>query len=462
MPSVNLPNGPASPGIIQNILWLLKPLDYLEYCVKKYGDIFTLRLGNKNQIFVSNPQAVQQIFNTDSTILEAGKSAGAIFPLLGENSIISLEGKPHERQRKLLMPPFHGERMRSYGNLIAEITDEVTAEWKPGESLKILPSMQEISLQVILKAVFGLKDSERYQEIKAKLIKIFNPSLPLLRALMLIFPVLRRDLGAWSPWGKYLRLRQQIDDLIYAEIQERRDNPDPTRNDILSMMMSARDEDGQPMTDVELRDELMTLLVAGHETTATSLSWAIYGIYNNPQVREKLLQELDNLPAKNDETAILKLPYLNAVVSETLRLYPTAILTFQRLIKAPIELMGYKQEPGNLLVACIYLTHRREDLYPNPKEFKPERFLERQFSPYEYYPFGGGNRRCLGLAFALFEMKLVLAKILSNYEIVLTNTKPEVPVRAGLLFRPSHGVPAIVKGKREQKASVLQTSAGAV
>jgi unspecific monooxygenase len=269
---------------------------------------------------------------------------------------------------------------------------------------------------------FGLREGSRYEELKKLLLKILNPKQPFVRGLLLVFPLLQKDLGAWSPWGKFLRLTDQINKLIYAEIKERQENPDPSRTDILSLMMATKDEEGQPMTDVELRDELMTLLVAGHETTATSLTWALYWIHHLPQVREKLLQELDALGQQPDANEIFKLPYLNVVCSETLRMYPVAMLALNRLVKSPLEVMGYNLEPGNLVVPCIYLTHHREDLYPDSKQFKPERFLERQFSTSEFLPFGGGNRRCIGMALALFEMKLVLASVLSQWEMELADT----------------------------------------
>jgi unspecific monooxygenase len=223
-------------------------------------------------------------------------------------------------------------------------------------------------------------------------------------------------------------------------------------------MMAARDEAGEPMTDVELRDELITLLVAGHETTATALAWAFYWIHHLPQVREKLLQELDTLGDNPDPNTIFRLPYLNAVCSETLRLYPVAMLALNRVVKSPIQIGGYQFEPGILLIPCIHLTHQREDLYPEPKQFKPERFLERQFAPYEYVPFGGGNRRCIGMAFALFEMKLVLATVLSRWQLELTDSKPVQPVRSGALLRPEGGVRMVVKGMRPENQPILQTS----
>jgi cytochrome P450 len=430
----------------------------MEECAKSYGDIFTLRVGPvfKPQVLISNPQGIQQIFTTDPKQLDSGAPAGTGTPLLGPNSLLSLEGKTHQRQRKLLTPQFHGERMLNYGELIGDITQQVTTQWQIGKSFPILSSMQEISFQVILKAVFGLKDGERYEKLKENLIAILNPKRPLVRVTMMMFPFLRQDLGAWSPWGRFLRLRQELDDIIYAEIHERRSQLDPSRTDILSLMMGARDEVGEAMTDVELRDELMTLLVAGHETTASSLAFALYWVHSQVGVHEKLLAELDSLGETPDANAIFKLPYLNAVCSETLRLYPVAILGLNRLVKSSLEIADYKFEPGTIIVPCIYLTHHREDLYPDSQQFKPERFLERQFSPSEFLPFGGGNRRCIGMAFALFEMKLVLANVLSNWHLELAESEPVKPVRKGLLLGPGGGVKMILKGKRLQNHSVLQ------
>jgi cytochrome P450 family 110 len=454
-----LPDGPKTHPWLQTLQWLTNPLEYMEACAKRYGDIFTLCLGPvfRPQVFISNPQAIQQIFTTDPKYLDSGEPAGIRSPLLGRQSMLALEGKPHQRQRKLLTPPFHGERMQVYTQLISDITKQVTSQWKVGEPFAVRPSMQAISFQVILKAVFGLQEGERYENLTKRLSATLNPKYPLLNAFVFLFPLLQRDFGSWSPGAKMMQRIQHIDELIYAEIRERKEQPDSSRNDILSLMMLARDENGEPMTDVELRDELITLLVAGHETTATSLAWAFYWIHKLPQVREKLLQELDSLGENPEPNAILRSPYLNAVCSETLRLYPVAVLALNRVVKSPLEIMGYQLEPGTLVVPSIYLTHHREDLYPDSKQFKPERFLEHQFTPYEYLPFGGGNRRCIGLAFALMEMKLVLATVLSMWQMELADNQSVQPVRQGALIRPSGGVSMVVKGVR-QTPRVLETA----
>lgn len=460
MSALKLPNGPQTHPWVQTYQWLTNPIEYMEACAKRYGDIFTLQIGPvfTPQVFISNPQAIQQIFTTDPKQLDSGEAAGIKSPLLGSQSLLALEGKPHQRQRRLLTPPLHGERMLAYGQLTREITEQVISQWQVGESFSVLPSLQAISLQVILKAVFGLVDGSRYEKLKKVLLEILNPKQPFVTAMMFVFPSLQRDLGSWSPWGKFLDFRKQMDELIYAEIQSRKQQPDPSRIDILSLMMAARDEAGQSMSDVELRDGLITLLVAGHETTATSLAWALYLVHHLPQVREKLLQEIDSLGEKPDPNAILRLPYLSAVCSETLRLYPVAMLALNRLVKSPVEIMGYQLNPGTVVIPCIYLTHHREDLYPKPKQFKPERFLERQFTPSEYFPFGGGNRRCIGMAFALFEMKVVLATVLSRWQMELADSKPVLPKRKGPLLGTGRSVQMMVTGSREQNQQLLETT----
>ena len=455
-----LPDGPQTHPLIQTIQWLIKPLGFMETNARRYGDIFSVRIGPlfTPQVFVSNPQAIKQIFTTEPEKLDSGEAAGIKLPLLGEQSLLALEGQAHRRQRKLLTPPFHGERMKTYGNLIQEITEEVAGGWKIDEPFPVLTSMQAISFKVILKAVFGLEAGERYDRLQEVLLAILNPKSPIVSALLFLFPLLQKDFGAWSPWGHFLRQRQQMDELIYAEIKELRENPDPARTDILSLMMAARYEDGKSMTDEELRDELITLLAAGHETTATALAWALYWIHHLPEVRKKLLQELATLGARLEPSEVVKLPYLNAVCQETLRIYPVVMLALNRLVKSPLEITGYQFQPGIVLLPNIYLIHHREDLYPNPKQFKPERFLERQFAPYEFMPFGGGNRLCIGMAFAMYEMKLVLATVLSRWQLELADNKPVTPVRKGALLGPTRGVPMVLKKRHFQSQKNAQTA----
>ncbi len=438
MSTLKLPKGSQNISLLEKLQRITNPLEFFEKQAQLYGDIFTLPpsgSSNNAQIVISNPQGIEKIFTANLKQLDSGKAAGVKPFLAGERSLLALSGERHKRERKLLMPPFHGERMRAYGEIIRELTEQVTSRWDG--TFCIRSSMQAISFQVILKAVFGLEDGVRYQLLTQLLTQRLEGGKSIFRAMVLLLPILQQDWDPLSPWGRLKENERQIDRVIYAEINERRSQPDPSRTDILSLMMAARDEDGEPMSDLELRDELITLLIAGHETTASSLAWAFYWIHHLPEVREKLLQELDSLGKYPDPNEMMKLPYLNAVCQETLRIYPVVNLALPRVVTSPIEIMGYQLEPGTIVSACIYLTHHREDLYPDSKQFKPERFLERQFSPYEYLPFGGGSRRCIGYAFALFEMKLVLTTILSNWQLELADNKPVKPVRRGLLMSPS-------------------------
>ena len=447
-----LPDGPQTPKWLQLINWIADPLKYLEQSVKRYGDTFTIRLGLRTFVILSHPQAIQEVLTAPSSQFKSGAS-DLSRPLLGENSILLLDGKPHQRQRKLLIPPFHGERINSYSKLICDITEQVASQWVIGKGFTALSAMQDITIQVIMEGVFGLGEGPRYQKLKPLLTAMLDVTGSPLRSSMLFFKFLQRDLGAWSPWGKMVRRRQQIYNLLQEEINQRREQPELMGNDILSLMMSARDENGELMSDQELLDQLMTLLFAGHETTATALAWAFYWIHRLPTVRQKLLEEIDSLGDNPDPMAIAKLPYLTAVAYETLRIYPVVFVIFTRITKSPITIMGHHYQANTILAACPYLTHRREDLYPESEKFKPERFLERQYSAYEYFPFGGGNRRCIGAALAMLEMKLVLAKVLSDYHLALAEDKIIKPARRGFVIAPENGIPMVMTGQRVAKDS---------
>ena len=434
------PDGPRTPGLLSLIHWIVRPLSYMRSCSERYGDCFKMNLGYRvpAAVVFTHPRALEAILTSDnSEEFDAPGDLNSILePLLGAQSVIGLSGDRHRRMRQLMMPPFHGERMRSYGDLIDEISGEVMRTWVVGKPFPARKSMQTISMRVILRAVFGLTGGTRYQQMESLLGDLLDLLGNPFGVSFLYFPFLRRNLGSLSPWARFVRIREEIDRLIYEEIADRRTQPERARDDILSLLMASRDLNGEPLTDLELRDELMTLLAAGHETTATALTWALYWIHKFPRVRERLLEEFRTVDA-NDHVAISRLPYLNAVCSETLRIYPVGMLTFPRVTSDTIDVMGYLLKPGTVVVGAIYLTHRRKEIYPNPEQFNPERFLERRFSAYEYLPFGGGARRCIGMAFAQFEMKLVIKRILSGVELALTQNRPVRPTRRGLTAGPT-------------------------
>lgn len=459
---MKLPKGPEAPNLLQVMHWIADPVSYMTNAAKNYGDIFTARAvwGDGHLVFVSHPQAIQQILANDTKQFSApGELNRILQPLLGDYSIIMLEGDRHRRERQLLMPPFHGDRLRTYGQLICNITRKMMDQLHLQQQFVARPVMQEISLQVILQAVFGLYEGERCQQLQHLLSSLLSLFGSPLTSSFLFFSFLQRDLGAWSPWGHFRRVQQQIDQVLYAEIAERRQQGDlnSQRSDILSLLMAARDEAGHAMTDQELRDELLTLLFAGHETTATAMAWSLYWVHHLPEVKDKLLQEVATLGPDPDPMSLARLPYLNAVCQETLRIYPVGMLTFPRTARSPVEIMGYSFDPGTILVGCIYLTHQRPDLYPEPEKFKPERFLERQFSPYEYLPFGGGSRRCIGMALAQLEMKLVLATILSHYSLALAEPRPVQPQRRGVTLAPATGVRMVLTEQRLPQAALARS-----
>jgi cytochrome P450 family 110 len=436
------PNIVKTPALIQNFQALLDQFGTLEKYHRKYGDIFYTSASSGFPPFVifNDPKAIERVLTADPDIFEVSKRFSyPVRVLLGDNSLVVVDGVQHQKARKLLMPPFHGERMKSYGQTIIDVTNQVVSQWQVDRPFTIRDSTQEISLKVILRTIFGLNEGEKHDRLRELLIDwldIFNSPL---KSFFLFFPFLQKDLGILTPWGKFVRQKQEIYDILNAEIALRRNHPETIGEDILSLLLVARDEAGEPMSDEEIRDELLTMLFAGHETTANSLAWSFYWIHYIPEVKQKLMAELTDLAGNLDFNAIIKLPYLNAVVSETLRLHPV-VAFIGRHLKQPLELMGYKFDAGTSLFPSIYLTHQREDIYPEPKKFKPERFLIRQFSPYEYLPFGGGNRRCLGYAFALFEMKIVLATILSQVKLELLDRRPLKPIRRGITFTPDGGV----------------------
>lgn len=438
------------PALLQRMQWIADPVGYMESAVRENPDMFTgevLGFGN-SFVFVNHPEAIKELLSKDRQRFPAlGRENGILRPLVGDNSIFLISGDRHQNRRKLLLPPFHGERMPIYGKLIQDLTSNIFDQLTPGQSFTARTLTQDISLKVILGAVYGLDQKRKSQKLRELMTEVADAFSSPLNSALLFFSWLQQDWGAWSPWGKFVRQQKELDAAIYQEIESRRANSKQKGQDILSLLMSATDEEGNPLTNQELRDELMSLMFAGHETTATSMAWAMYWIHHLPKVKHKLLTEIATLGENPDPMEIIKLPYLNAVCQETFRIYPVAMLTFPRVAKKEEELYGYRVESGKILLGCIYLAHQRDDIYPEPKKFKPERFLERQYSPYEFVTFGGGSRRCIGEALAQFELKIAIATIMSKYNLALASDTPEKPARRGVTLAPETGVNMIFKGK---------------
>jgi cytochrome P450 len=451
---------PKTATPLQFVNWILDPVNYMKVNYQRYGDLFkayilSLSKSAEPLILLNEPKALQYILTHDTgkEFTAPGETNQILEPLIGRQNVILLEGNQHRERRKLVMPPFHGERLKAYGEIIQRITQEVIAQWSVNEPLAVRNAMQKITMRVILQAVFGLHEGERFQQLEQLLGERLDMTANPLASLLLFFPGLRKDFGTWSPGKRIQQLAEATDDLLFAEIQERRANFDPKRVDILSLLLTAQDEAGNGLSDQDLRDELMTLLVAGHETTATALTWAMYWIHSLPEVKEKLLAELNSV---SDPSQLLQLPYLSAVCNETLRIHPVAMLTFPRRVEKPLTLAGYELEPGMLVMGSIYAIHHRDDLYPQPHQFRPERFLEKQFSPYEFIPFGGGVRRCVGAALAQYEMKIVLGTILSQLDMSLLNKRPVYPQRRGLTLGQNRPVWMQKVGTRQTSASSVE------
>ena len=450
---MQLPNQLKIPSFLQTLQFITAPVEFLDKVSQQHPDIFSSSfLLGQPAVFVQHPQALQELFTNDRKkfVLPPTK---VVQPIVGEYSLLTLVGEHHKRQRKLLMPSFHGERMHHYGEIICNLTEKIFSQLPLNQTFSAQTVTLEIALQFILQAVFGLHEGEKYEKLQHLLELMFGLFQSPLYSSFLYLPFLRKDLGGRSPWGRFVRFKQQIDELLYSEITERRAQQKSERIDILSLLMEAKDEEGQSMTNQELLNELMTLLFAGHETTGIAMAWGLYWTHHKPEVGERLRQELDSLGTSKDSTSIFRLPYLTAVCNEILRIYPVSAVTFPRVVKEPVELLEHSLEPGTMVIGSIYLTHHRAELYPQPDQFQPERFIERQYSQYEFLPFGGGMRRCIGEALAIFEIKLVLATILSHYQLTLVEHRPERPQLRGFNLAPGNGVKMTITGQHRPQGS---------
>ena len=433
LPAVHpeLPPGPKAHRALQTARWIARPAGFMEDAARRYGDTFTLRIANEGTwVFVSHPDAVKQVFTGDPRLLHAGEANVVLMPVLGSHSVLLLDDDAHMAQRKLMLPSFHGERMRGYEQTMADVATREIERWPAGVPVRAWPTMQAITLEVIMRTVFGVRDSARVERLREVLRASLAWAAEPRRMAQLALLGPRRV----AERGTLRAALDPTDALIYEEIRARRDAPDlAERDDVLSLLLQARHDDGSGMTDKELRDELMTLLVAGHETSATALAWALEALTHHPATLERLRDEVD---AGEDG-------YLEAVVKETLRLRPVVALVLRRLIE-PMEIGGRMLPAGVNVAPCIYLMHRRPDVYEEPRAFRPERFLEKPPGTYTWIPFGGGVRRCLGASFAQFEMKVVLRELVSRLDIRAARAEPERRVRRAIVFAPHRGGEVVV------------------
>ncbi len=435
-----LPPGPKSPIIVQSIGQWSRPLAYLERCRARYGKRFTVHfVGSPPSVMITEPDQVKEVFSAPPEVLHPGRGARVLEPLVGSNSVILLDESRHLEQRKLMLPAFHGEKMKRLVGLMTEVAQRDVESWPQGEGIELHPRMQALTLEIILRAVFGLDPGERLDALRDRLGALLtfgdNP-------LSLTPPPkpdsLRMKLGARVPMiAGFFRSQEEADELIFEQIEERR-RDETERDDVLSMLLEARHEDGSPMTDQELRDELMTLLAAGHETTASTLAWGFERLARSPEVLARLVEEID---AGEDDS------YLTATIQETLRRRPVIPNAAPRYVNQPIEVGGWSYPVGCALVPHPYLIHHDPDIYPDPYAFRPERFLEEPPGTYTWIPFGGGRRRCLGSSFALQEMKIVLRAVLSTRSLDPAGTPHEAPRRRNITIKPIGGARTTLRAR---------------
>jgi cytochrome P450 family 135 len=425
-----MPPGPSLPRFLQTLGFILIPARFIDACRRRYGDIVTFSsLFDPRFVMIFEPEMVKQVFRGSPEGLRAGEANAVLGPVVGDRSVLLLDGAEHLRQRKLMLPPFHGERMRAYAEVVREATDRSIGSWPLGEPFTLLREMQKLTLDVIMRAVFGVEQGARQEELKAHIRALLDPVGS--RVGVLLLALSRGRVGAGAS-RQFEASRHVLDELIYQEIALRRDAEDlEEREDVFSMLLLAHDEEGRAMSDRELRDELVTLLVAGHETTATALAWAFELLLRNPPVLQRLKAELAN--GSED--------YLDAVVKETLRLRPV-IMGIGRVVRGePFEVGGYLIPPGVEINPSIAAIHRREDRYPDAAAFRPERFLGADApDTYTWLPFGGGTRRCLGASFATFEMHVVIRRVLERTDLTPVRRRGEKGVRRGITFVPARGV----------------------
>jgi cytochrome P450 len=430
-----LPPGPRLPRAVQSVIWYRRAQWLMDRCQARYGDMFTLRIANEGTwVITSDPDTIKQAFTGDPRLLHAGEANRILLPVLGPDSVLLLDDTPHLRQRKLMLPAFHGERMQRYGALMADVAAREIERWPLDEPYALRPRMQAMTLEIVLRAVFGVSEGPRMDELRQELRRLLDIVTSPLNGVALLTLGPERI----ARMGRFQRELNRVNRPIYDEIADRRRAGDlAERDDIMSLLLQATHEDGSPMSDAELRDELVTLLVAGHETTANALAWAVERLCRHPERMHRLTEEVCAGEAA----------YLQATIQETLRLRPVISIVLRRLAE-PMELGGRLLPAGASIVPSIHLVHRRPDIYPEPDEFRPERFIEaeggRTPGTYTWIPFGGGIRRCLGAAFAQFEMEVVLRELVLRRTLAPSRPESERVYRRAITETPRHDAEVLV------------------
>jgi cytochrome P450 len=445
--NTSLPPGPRMPQVLQTIGWWSRPTAFLERCRASYGKRFTIRLvGQSPFVIISDPDEIKAIFQAPPDVLHPGEGAHIVEPVVGPNSVILLDEDAHMEQRKLLLPTFHGEKMQALSGVMQDIAEREVASWPTDQPTWLHPLLQRLTMEVILRTVFGLQGGEQLERLRALLGEILafgdNP--------ISLLPPAQRLLSGMGRLGQFERTSKQADELIYEIIEQRRGSDDES-DDVLALLLSARHTDGSPMSAQELRDELMTALVAGHETTASELAWAVERLAREPAVQQRLTAEI----VGGDDDS-----YLAATINEILRHRPVVPNAEPRLVKRPIEIGGITYQPGTVLFASAYLVHHDPDIYPDPYAFRPERFLGKQPGTYTWIPFGGGRRRCIGASFALLEMRLVLRALLQRCSLQAAGVPARSTRRRGITIRPPRESTIVLRARGRMGATAQKRDAG--
>jgi cytochrome P450 len=448
----SLPPGPSAPAYWQLLRYTHSPLPYLEGCARRHGDTFTIRLaGYGTLVILAGPDAVREVFRGDPDALHSGEGNEFLSASVGRNSVLVLDGEPHARQRRVLLPPLKGDRMRAFlGAMRAAALDEVRT-WPVGHPVDLVEAMRRVTLQVILRVVLGVDQGPQLPELARKVDRVLAQGR--LRYALVLMKLLPIQLLQRSKWFPFYRQLHDLDGDLFALIKRRRESTGHGEG-ILADLLGATHADSTPLSDQEVRDAVVTLLFAGHETTALALAWALERILPRPEVMELLTGELNRVTGGAPPGAehVDRLEYLDAAIRESLRV--RTILPFVvRLTKRLFVVGGREYPPGVMLTPCNHLVHRRPDLYPEPEKFRPERFLEQRYAGHEWFPFGGGNRTCLGMTFALYEMKVVLATLLASVRLTRPAGARSLPLRQGLALAPSDGARVLVIERREAAVS---------
>jgi cytochrome P450 family 135 len=455
-PRRGLPPGPKAPGTVQTLQWMYRPIELMERCRKRYGAVFTLRLGPaQDVIMVADPKLAKQVLTGDPAVFRAGDTNGLFRPVVGSNSILLLDGETHLHQRRILLPGLGAGHGAQFADQVREITQDRIAEWRPGQRLKLQDEMEAISFASIIRVVFG----EDLGDTNAEFQRLIPEMMDRCDSAFTLIPWFRRELAGTTPYAHLMRVVDRIDSLLFAVIADRRADPMTAfRDDTLSLLLRAEHEDGTPLSDREVRDQVLTMIMAGYETTTSAGAWALERLLRSPVPLERLRSEIEE--GSSDS-------YLAAVVKEALRVRPVVPVVARRLA-APVELGGWTIDAGTILMVSIYLVHTDEQTYPEPKEFKPERFIDGLPEGAAWIPFGGGVRRCLGASFAELELKVVLSEVVTGANLRPGAAPPESFVRKRFTLAPESGSAAVVgdiprvpavRGTRPSRRRVRRPSA---